>query len=85
MEIDYLLSYLEGRLPGEKKEIVEDFLLANPEYFKILKGLSLLMKEYGDRKNIKRYLDSQTKGLDLQKLTSREEQPPRDNLRLKID
>lgn len=85
MEIDNLLSYLEGSLPGEKKEMLEDFLLANPEYFKILKGLSLLMKEYGDRKSVKRYLKSQTKGLDLQKLKNRREHPPQDNRRLKID
>lgn len=57
MEIDILLKYLEGNLSSPQKEKLEAKLLANPEYFRILKGLSLLKKEFSKRRKLKEYLN----------------------------
>lgn len=59
MEIDILLKYLDGNLSSPQKEKLEAKFLANPEYFRILKGLSLLKKEFGSRRKLKEYLNKQ--------------------------
>lgn len=54
--IDDFLKYIDGVLPFDEKEEFEDFLLAEPENFSILKGLSIMKKQYGSAKRVKQIL-----------------------------
>lgn len=45
--VSLLIKYLEGELPLPERKRLEELLLKNPDYFKILKGLSELEDKLG--------------------------------------
>ena len=43
-----LKKYLDDELSNSEKRRLEKYMMEHPHYFKILKGLSQLKREYGD-------------------------------------
>ncbi len=56
INIKELLGYLDNKLKVNRKKELDRYFLANPEYFKILRGLELLRQELGQDDKIESHL-----------------------------
>lgn len=63
IDIKDLIAYLNQNLDENRKEEVEKYLIKNPEYFKILKGLSNLQDNIDENQSLEEYLENQKEDL----------------------